>query len=43
MGRTGGALGPDDMIAVAPYNSQAELLAARPRGIRVGTIDRFHG
>jgi uncharacterized protein len=37
------ALGPADIIVVAPYNSQVDLLAARLPGIRVGTVDRFQG
>ena len=37
------ALGRDDIIVVAPYNSQVDLLAARLPGIRVGTVDRFQG
>ena len=34
----------DDILIVAPYNSQVELLQARlPPGARVGTVDRFQG
>jgi uncharacterized protein len=35
----------DDILIVAPYNSQVSLLSQRlaPRGIRVGTVDRFQG
>jgi uncharacterized protein len=36
---------PDTVLIVAPYNSQVSLLSERltPRGIRVGTVDRFQG
>lgn len=37
------ALTPNDILVVAPYNSQVDLLAARLTGIRVGTVDRFQG
>lgn len=37
------ALSPNDLIVVAPYNSQVDLLAARFPGIRIGTVDRFQG
>jgi uncharacterized protein len=32
-------------LVVAPYNAQVALLAERvtPRGVRVGTVDRFQG
>jgi predicted RecB family nuclease len=35
----------EDILVVAPYNSQVALLDERlaPRGIRVGTVDRFQG
>lgn len=35
----------NDILVVAPYNSQVALLGERlaPRGIRVGTVDRFQG
>lgn len=34
----------DDVLVVAPYNRQVDLLAARvPGGVRVGTVDRFQG
>jgi hypothetical protein len=35
----------DDILIVAPYNSQVSLLSERlaPRGVRVGTVDRFQG
>ncbi len=38
-------LAPKDILVVAPYNAQVDLLAERldPRGIRVGTVDRFQG
>ncbi len=34
-----------DILVVAPYNAQVDLLAELldPRGIRVGTVDRFQG
>ncbi len=36
---------PDDILVVAPYNSQVALLGERlaPRGVSVGTVDRFQG
>jgi len=36
---------PQDVLVVAPYNSQVALLGERlvPRGVRVGTVDRFQG
>ena len=39
------AMTPDDVLIVAPYNSQVALLGERfgPRGVRVGTVDRFQG
>ncbi len=37
------ALTREDILVVAPYNSQVDLLAARLPGIRVGTVDRFQG
>jgi predicted RecB family nuclease len=33
----------EEILVVAPYNSQVDLLAARIPGIRVGTVDRFQG
>jgi uncharacterized protein len=34
----------DDILIVAPYNAQVELLKSQlPRGARVGTVDRFQG
>mgnify|MGYP000956420035 CR=1 FL=1 len=34
----------DDILVVAPYNAQVNLLADRlPTGARVGTVDRFQG
>jgi uncharacterized protein len=35
----------NDILVIAPYNSQVALLGERlvPRGIRVGTVDRFQG
>lgn len=38
-------LTPADILVVAPYNSQVALLSERvsPRGVRVGTVDRFQG
>ncbi|MCU1488786.1 MAG: family RecB-like putative nuclease, partial [Acidimicrobiaceae bacterium] len=51
VGRTwterGGAPRPldlDDILVVAPYNAQVNLLrSALPPGVRVGTVDRFQG
>ena len=39
------AITPNDILIVAPYNSQVSLLAERlaPRGGRVGTVDKFQG
>jgi uncharacterized protein len=36
---------PNAVLVVAPYNSQVSLLSERlaPRGVRVGTVDRFQG
>ena len=37
-------IGPDDVLVVAPYNAQVNLLrAALPEGARVGTVDKFQG
>jgi uncharacterized protein len=37
-------LGPDDIVVVTPFNAQvATLRAVLPRGIRVGTVDKFQG
>ncbi|NBT25292.1 MAG: hypothetical protein EBT09_01760 [Actinobacteria bacterium] len=34
----------EDIMVVAPYNRQVDLLATVvPRGVRVGTVDRFQG
>ena len=35
----------DAILIVAPYNSQVSLLSEQlaPRGIRVGTVDKFQG
>ncbi|HUP24044.1 MAG TPA: ATP-binding protein, partial [Thermoanaerobaculia bacterium] len=34
----------DDLLVVAPYNAQVELLRERlPHGSRVGTVDKFQG
>ena len=38
------AMAPDNILVVAPYNSQVNLLRATlPAGARVGTIDKFQG
>lgn len=39
------AMTADDILVVAPYNSQVTLLSERlaSRGVRVGTVDRFQG
>jgi superfamily I DNA and/or RNA helicase len=39
------ALTPAHVLVVAPYNSQVALLTERlaPRGIRLGTVDKFQG
>lgn len=37
-------IGLDDVLVISPYNAQvADLIAALPRGARVGTVDRFQG
>ena len=38
-------LEPRDILVVAPYNAQVNRLAERlsPRGVRVGTVDKFQG
>jgi predicted RecB family nuclease len=37
-------LGLSDIVVVAPYNAQVELLKERlPQGARVGTVDKFQG
>jgi uncharacterized protein len=37
-------IGLDDILVVAPYNAQVELLKERlPPGARVGTVDKFQG
>lgn len=38
------AMTAQDIIVVAPFNAQVNLLQERlPRGIRIGTVDRFQG
>lgn len=38
------ALSAENILVVAPYNAQVNLLASRlPEGARVGTVDRFQG
>ena len=38
------AMGPDDVLIVAPYNNQVGLIRRRlPDGARVGTVDKFQG
>jgi uncharacterized protein len=34
---------PDDVLIVAPYNTQVRLIAAELPGARVGTVDKFQG
>jgi len=36
-------VGPDDMMILAPYNSQVNSLASRLVGYSVGTVDKFQG
>ena len=37
-------LGLDDLMVVAPFNAQVNLLRKHlPHGIRVGTVDKFQG
>jgi uncharacterized protein len=39
-----GPLGESDILVVAPYNAQVAAITERlPRGVRVGTVDRFQG
>ena len=39
-----GILTPYDLLVVAPYNAQVNLLAqCLPDGVRVGTVDKFQG
>ncbi|GAA1142000.1 TM0106 family RecB-like putative nuclease [Ornithinicoccus hortensis] len=43
---TGGRapIGPEDILVVAPYNAQVDLLrSVLPEGVRAGTVDRFQG
>ncbi len=42
---TAHAMTADDVLIVAPYNSQVALLSERlaPRGILIGTVDKFQG
>ncbi|HEY2511615.1 MAG TPA: TM0106 family RecB-like putative nuclease [Polyangiaceae bacterium] len=42
---TSRAMTAADVLVVAPYNAQVTLLTARlgPRGVRVGTVDKFQG
>jgi superfamily I DNA and/or RNA helicase len=39
------SIAPSDILIVAPYNSHNSLLTERvgPRGVRIGTVDRFQG
>ncbi len=38
------AMRPQDIIVVAPFNAQVNLLQDRlPQGIRIGTVDKFQG
>ncbi len=42
--RQAAAVTPADILVVAPYNAQVELLAERlPAGARVGTVDKVQG
>jgi uncharacterized protein len=35
---------PEDLMVVTPYNAQVRCLAERlPRGVRIGTVDKFQG
>ncbi len=44
MGGTRRRLGLRDILVVAPYNDQVELLRERlPEGARIGTVDKFQG
>ena len=37
------AAGVDDVVVVAPYNAQVNLLKERLADVRVGTVDKFQG
>jgi uncharacterized protein len=38
------AITPADILVVAPYNMQVNLLRRRlPKGVQVGTVDKFQG
>jgi uncharacterized protein len=45
MGGSAHSMTGDDVLVVAPYNSHVSLLGERlaPRGVRVGTVDKFQG
>jgi uncharacterized protein len=36
-------LGPSDVLIVAPYNAQVNLLSRHLPGLRIGTVDKFQG
>jgi AAA domain len=37
------AIGPDDILIIAPYNAQVFELQERMPGARIGTVDKFQG
>jgi AAA domain len=37
------AIGPEDILIIAPYNAQVFELQARMSGARIGTVDKFQG
>src|SRR5207245_1121124 len=37
------AIGPDDILIIAPYNAQVFELQDRLPGTRIGTVDKFQG
>jgi predicted RecB family nuclease len=40
---TEAAIGPDDILIIAPYNAQVFELQERMPGARIGTVDKFQG
>jgi superfamily I DNA and/or RNA helicase len=40
---TEAAIGPDDILIIAPYNAQVFELQERMSGTRIGTVDKFQG
>jgi superfamily I DNA and/or RNA helicase len=41
---TSGAITPEEIMVVAPYNAQVSCLREHlPDGVKVGTVDKFQG